>query len=246
MLCKVFQNGDMAACVPIDTSSAFPNFDDFIHFDGTDADLYLYEIVRWNTYYDFIQAFNNYIVNLTDTQAMLKEYEQNRVMIDVTAEGTTKPRPDMQRLIDRGVMVCVETRTSDANLSKDGSAVSDSEIYYPDYIENIKDKKTTVIMDWYLYFPDRPWADCKIEAIPVTNQGTSTLAYAIKNKKGKAKKAKRIVMLHTREEVSRMYNGDETILAKYDDAVRLASKEEDPHQGRQHPYQHHYYQGGLF
>ena len=224
MLCKVFQNGDMAACVPIDTSSAFPIFNDTIHFDGTDADLYLYEIVRWNTYYDFIQAFNNYIVNLTDTQAMLTEYEQNQVMADVTAEGVTKPRPDMQRLIDRGVMVMVETRTSDANLSKDGAAVTDSEIYYPDYIENIKDKKTSVLMDWYLYFPDRPWADCKIEAIPTTNQGTSTLAYAIKNKKGKAKKAKRITMLHTREEVSSMYNGDETILAKYDDAVRLAAK----------------------
>lgn len=224
MLCKVFQNGDMAACVPIDTSSAFPVFGDTIHFDGSDADLYLYEIVRWNTYYDFIQAFNNYIVNLTDTQAMLTEYEQNQVMSDVTAEGTTKPRPDMQKLLDRGVMVCVETRTSDANLSKDGSAVTDSEIYYPDYIENIKDKKTAVLMDWYLYFPDRPWADLKIEAIPTTNQGTSTLAYAIKNKKGKAKKAKRVVMLHTREEVSRMYNGDETILAKYDDAVRLAAK----------------------
>ena len=224
MLCKVFQNGDMAACVPIDTSSAFPIFNDTIHFDGTDADLYLYEIVRWNTYYDFIQAFNNYIVNLTDTQAMLTEYEQNQVMADVTAEGVTKPRPDMQKLIDRGVMVCVETRTSDANLRKDGAAVTDSEIYYPDYIENIKDKKTQVLMDWYLYFPDRPWADCMIEAIPVTNQGTSTLAYAIKNKKGKAKKAKRIVMLHTREEVSKMYNGDETILAKYDEAVKLAAK----------------------
>lgn len=224
MLCKVFQNGDMAACVPIDTSSAFPVFGDTIHFDGSDADLYLYEIVRWNTYYDFIQAFNNYIVNLTDTQAMLTEYEQNQVMADVTAEGVTKPRPDMQKLIDRGVMVCVETRTSDANLSKDGAAVTDSEIYYPDYIESIKDKKTQVLMDWYLYFPDRPWADCLIEAIPVTNQGTSTLAYDVKNKKGKAKKAKRIVMLHTREEVSRMYNGDETILAKYDEAVRLAAK----------------------
>ena len=224
MLCKVFQNGDMAACVPIDTSSAFPIFNDTIHFDGTDADLYLYEIVRWNTYYDFIQAFNNYIVNLTDTQAMLTEYEQNQVMADVTAEGVTKPRPDMQKLIDRGVMVCVETRTSDANLSKDGASVTDSEIYYPDYIQNIKDKKTQVLMDWYLYFPDRPWADCMIEAIPVTNQGTSTLAYAIKNNKGKAKKAKRIVMLHTREEVSKMYNGDETILAKYDEAVKLAAK----------------------
>lgn len=224
MLCKVFQNGDMAACVPIDTSSAFPIFNDTIHFDGTDADLYLYEIVRWNTYYDFIQAFNNYIVNLTDTKAMLTEYEQNQVMADVTAEGVTKPRPDMQKLLDRGIMVCVMTRTSDKNLSKDGSAVTDSEIYYPDYIEGIKDKKTSVLMDLYLYFPDRPWANCKVEAVPVTNQGTSTLAYAIKNKKAKFKKCKSINLLHTREEISTMYNGDEAILAKYDDAAALAKK----------------------
>ena len=222
MLCKVFQNGDMAACVPIDTSIAFPIFNDTIHFDGTDADLYLYEIVRWNTYYDFIQAFNNYIVNLTDTKAMLTEYEQNQVMADVTAEGVTKPRPDMQKLLDRGIMVCVMTRTSDKNLSKDGSAVTDSEIYYPDYIEGIKDKKTSVLMDLYLYFPDRPWANCKVEAVPVTNQGTSTLAYAIKNKKAKFKKCKSITLLHTREEISTMYNGDEAILAKYDDAAALA------------------------
>ena len=222
MLCKVFQNGDMAACVPIDTSSAFPIFNDTIHFDGTDADLYLYEIVRWNTYYDFIQAFNNYIVNLTDTKAMLTEYEQNQVMADVTAEGVTKPRPDMQKLLDRGIMVCVMTRTSDKNLSKDGSAVTDSEIYYPDYIEGIKDKKTSVLMDLYLYFPDRPWANCKVEAVPVTNQGTSTLAYAIKNKKAKFKKCKSITLLHTRDEISTMYNGDEAILAKYDDAAALA------------------------
>lgn len=222
MLCKVFQNGDMAACVPIDTSSSFPIFNDTIHFDGTDADLYLYEIVRWNTYYDFIQAFNNYIVNLTDTKAMLTEYEQNQVMADVTAEGVTKPRPDMQKLLDRGIMVCVMTRTSDKNLSKDGSAVTDSEIYYPDYIEGIKDKKTSVLMDLYLYFPDRPWANCKVEAVPVTNQGTSTLAYAIKNKKAKFKKCKSITLLHTRDEISTMYNGDEAILAKYDDAAALA------------------------
>jgi hypothetical protein len=224
MLCKVFQNGDMAACVPIDTSNAFPTIDDVIHFDGTDADLYLYEIVRWNTYYDFIQAFNNYIVNMTDTQTMLTEYEQNQVMADITAEGTTKPRPDMQKLLDRGIMVCVLTRTSDKNLSKDGAAVTDSNIYYPDYIENIKDKKTSVLMDWYCYFPDRPWADCRVEAVPTTNQGTSTLAYAIKNKKGKFKKALRIVLLHTREEISKMYNGDETILAKYDECAKLAAK----------------------
>lgn len=224
MTCKVYQNGDMAAMVPIDVSNSFPKFDDIIHFDGTDADLYLYEVTRWNTYYDFIQAFNNYLVNLTDTQAMLTEYEQNQVMVDTTAEGTTKPRPDMQKLLDRGVMVCVRTRTKDANLSKDGSPVTDSDSYYPDYTENIKDKKTSVLVDWYLYFPDRPWANVKIEALPETNQGTSTLAYAIKNKKGKIKKAKRVVMLYTREEISKMYNGDETILAMYDDAAALAAK----------------------
>lgn len=224
MLCKIYQNGDEAATVPIDITNGFPNFEDIIHFDGTDADLYLYEVTRWNSYYDYIQAFNNYIVNLTDTSAMLTEYEQNQVMTDVTAEGTTKPRPDMQSLLDRGIMVVVETRTADSNLSSDGSAVVDSRIYYPDYIEDIKDKKTSVLMDWYLYFPDRPWANCKVEAVPVTNQGTSTLAYAIKNKKAKFKKTKRIVMLYTREEISEMYGGDEAILAKYDDAAKLAKK----------------------
>ena len=224
MLCKVFQNGDESACVPIDTSNGFPNFDDTIHFNGTDADLYLYELTRWNSYYDFIQAFNNYIVNLTDTSAMLTEYEQNRVMTDVTAEGTTKPRPDMQKLLDRGIMVCVMTRTKDSNLSKDGSAVADSKIYYPDYIEPLKDKKTSVLMDWYLYFPDRPWANCKVEAVPVTNQGTSTLAYAVKNKKAKFKKSKGITLLYSRDQISEMYNGDEAILAKYDDASKLAKK----------------------
>lgn len=222
MLCKVYQNGDMAASVPIDVSSSFPNFTDNIHFYGNDADDYLFEITRWNSYYDFIQAFNNYVINLTDTKAMLTEYEQNQVMADVTAEGVTKPRPDMQKLLDRGIMVCVMTRTSDKNLSKDGSAVTDSEIYYPDYIEGIKDKKTSVLMDLYLYFPDRPWANCKVEAVPVTNQGTSTLAYAIKNKKAKFKKCKSITLLHTRAEISTMYNGDEAILAKYDDAAALA------------------------
>lgn len=224
MLCKVYQNGDESACVPIDTSNGFPSFDDTIHFDGTDADLYLYEITRWNSYYDFVQAFNNYIVNLTDTQAMLTEYERNQVLADVTAEGATKPRPDMQKLLDRGVMVCVMTRTADKNLSGDGSAVSDSNIYYPDYIEDLKDKKTTVLMDWYLYFPDRPWANCKVEAVPVTNQGTSTLAYAIKNKKAKFKKAKGITLLYARDEISAMYSGDEDILAKWDDAAKLAKK----------------------
>lgn len=227
MLCKVYQNGDESACVPIDTSNGFPAFEDTIHFDGTDADIYLYEITRWNSYYDFIQAFNNYIVNLTDTQAMLTEYEQNNVMTDVTAEGTTKPRPDMQKLLDRGIDVIVMTRTSDNNLSKDGSPVTDSEIYYPDHIEPLKDKKTSVLMDIYVYFAVRPWASVKIEACPTTNQGTSTLAYPIKNKKGKIKKAKRIVMLYTREEVAETYKGRddfEEIMADYDDCAALAKK----------------------
>ena len=121
-------------------------------------------------------------------------------------------------------MVVAMTRTADKNLSKAGGAVTDSEIYYPDYIEGLKDKKTSVLMDWYIYFPDRPWANCKVEAVPTTNQGTSTLAYAIKNKKAKFKKSKGITLLYTREQISEMYNGDEAILAKFDDAAALAKK----------------------
>ena len=41
----------------------------------------------WETYYNFEQSFNNYLLKLADTDAMIVEYNFNQVMASQTAEG---------------------------------------------------------------------------------------------------------------------------------------------------------------
>ena len=76
---KVFKDGDEVGAVKY-TAGEFPNTDATVEWDGTDADIYLYGMKFWNTYYNFMQAFNNYLIGLTDTEAMISEYEKNDVM----------------------------------------------------------------------------------------------------------------------------------------------------------------------
>lgn len=211
---KIFRNGDEAGAVAY-KAGELPNHDTPISFDGHKADLYLYDITAWNTYYNFIQACNNYIVGLTDTEAMLNEYEENDVLASVTAEGTTKDRPTMQKCLDAGLMVCAICKNPDTE---------DIAANYPDYLEaKDGDKKTKQIVDWYCYFPDRPWQDCKIIGISQTNQGTTSSWRPIKNKKGKMKSAI-VTLLHTREEIAAMFPGNSEALAKYDKCASMAAK----------------------
>lgn len=211
---KVFLNGDEAGAVAY-KAGELANHNSTIHFDGHKADVYLYELTAWNTYYNYIQACYNYLVGLTDTTAMIGEYEQNNVMASITAEGTTKDRPTMQKCLDAGLMVCAICKNPDAE---------DIAANYPDYLETKDgDKKTKQIVDWYCYFPDRPWQNCKIIGITQTNQGTTSSWRPIKNKKGKMKKAI-VTLLHTREEIQTMFPGNADALTKYDKCVKMAAK----------------------
>lgn len=211
---KIFRNGDEAGAVAYKAGELTNHYTP-ISFDGHKADLYLYDITVWNTYYNFIQACNNYIVGLTDTAAMFNEYEENDVLASVTAEGTTKERPTMQKCLDAGLMVCAICKNPDTE---------DIAANYPDYLEaKDGDKKTKQIVDWYCYFPDRPWQDCKIIGISQTNQGTTSSWRPIKNKKGKMKRAI-VTLLHTREEIAAMFPGNSEALAKYDKCVSMAAK----------------------
>lgn len=211
---KIFRNGDEVGAASY-VAGELAVHNDTIHFDGTDGDIYLYSITAWNTYYNFMQAFENYLVGLTDTNAMIAEYGKNQVMASQTAEGTTKDRPDMQKCLDAGLMVVALTKNPDT---------ADEPGNYPDYLEGLDgDKKTKKEYDWYCYFPDRPWQDCRIVRNSTTNQGTTSSWRKIKNKKGKSK-GKTIELLHTRDEISRMYNGDALVLAKYDECARQAAK----------------------
>ena len=212
---KVFKDGDEAGAVRY-TAGAFPTSEATIEWDGRDADIYLYCMKMWNTYYNYKQAFDNYLIGVTDTDAMIKEYDKNNVLASQTAEGTTKDRPSMQKCLDAGLCVVVLTKTSTSD---------DIEKNYPDYLEGLDgDKKTTIPLDWYVYLPDRPWQNCIITADPTSNQGTTSSWRKIKNKKAKHKKSLGMSLMYTRDEISEMFNGDPVVLAKYDLAFEMAKK----------------------
>lgn len=165
-----------------------------ITFDGSYADLYLYNIRAWETFYSFEQSFNNYLLKMNDTDAMIKEYTFNQVMASFAAEGKpAKNRPQAQALYDRGIPYFVLCKNANTDNTDD---------QYPEYLESLDgDKKTKRTLDVYAYFPDRPWQDFKAVGCVVTNQGTTSSQRPIKNVKIKLKTAA-ITLLHTEEEFS--------------------------------------------
>lgn len=181
-----------------------------VTFDGTDADLYLYNIRAWETYYSFEQAFDNYLLKLSDQDEMLEEYEFNQVMASQAAEGKSATnRPQASALYDLGMAYFVLCKNADT---------ADTTDNYPDYLETLDgDKKTTRVLDVYAYFPDRPWQDFKATGVTVSNQGTTSSMRPIKNIKMKFKSAT-MSLLHERGE----FSGDE--LDYYDECAANIAK----------------------
>ena len=207
---KIYVNGDEAGATYYNAGK-FAHSDMQIQFDGTKADIYLYRVTGWATYYNYRQAFNNYLVGQKDTTAMLTEYEKNQVMASQTAEGTTKDRPTLQACMNAGL--CCVTLLKNAD-------TPDIEQSYPGYLDTLDgDKKTKAYYDWVIRFPDRPWQDCKVYNVPTVNQGTTSSLRPIKNKKGKFKNCK-IEMLHTEDD----FKDDATSLAKFKTAQTMAGK----------------------
>ena len=132
---------------------------------------------------------------------MISEYEKNDVLVSQKAEGVTKDMPSMQKCLDAGLCVVVLTKNADT---------ADVAENYPDHLESLDgDKKTTFLLDWYVYFPDRPWQNVIITADPTSNQGTTSSFRPIKNKKAKHKKNKGgMRMMYTREEIAAMFPGN--------------------------------------
>lgn len=183
-----------------------------ITFDGSEADLYLYNMRAWETYYNFEQSFNNYLLKLADTDAMIVEYNFNQVMASQTAEGRpARNIPQMSALGERNIAYAVMCKSPNTENTPEN---------FPEYIEALDgDKKTPVVLCWYFYFPETPWRNIVIEDIPTTNQGTTSSRRPIKNKKGKSKNAKRIRMMYDRSQFT-----DAQQLAEYDFIAALAAQ----------------------
>lgn len=147
-----------------------------IKFNGTKGDLYLFNLCAWNTYYEWAQAHKNYLVRLTDTELMVKEFDFENVLVSQTAEGTTMLRPSATLLYARGIPYVVEVASEESfNEFDGGTSTSDN-----------------FTIDLYYYDPLRPWRSFVARGIRKRRQGTTSAKRPKKNPRYYLDKAKSI------------------------------------------------------
>lgn len=129
-----------------------------ISFDGTDGDFYLYYTLAYDSYYEWAQAFQNYLCKLTDTNAMIAEFDAENVL-------DNQNRPSMDLLKEKGFpyyVVVAPQATFDS---------FDSDI----------DTKTNFLCTLYYFHPTLPWRSFKAENVRWRRQGTTSAKRPIKN-----------------------------------------------------------------
>lgn len=240
-LVRLFIDGEECGVCQYNTNQSATYSDAIFEFDGSNADLYLYGIKAWRTFSgDYIDAFHNYLLQLSDTSSMIEEYEWNNTVMSsqaITAEPTgisnelvhvetgTKVRPQASALYESGMPYFVFCANAEEIANGLTFANQEDGGNFPSWLDSRKgDKKSKVYADIYAFFPDRPWQNFIAEHTPVTNQGTTSSGRPIKNIKSKMKNAKSMRLMYTRDEISAMFPGNAEVLAKYDKAAALIAK----------------------
>ena len=194
-LMKLYLNGEEVACVSYNGGSNALRQMKNITFDGTYGDLYVFYMLAWEDYFQFEQAFQNYLVKLTDVTAMVTEYNFEDVMASqqVTEydETTTKSRPQATMLYNGGMPYIIEC-------PYDGS-----DIEVLDHTTSTDDKINVTL---YYRDPARPWRDFVAYKVQRKNQGTTSTLRPVKNPRYYLGKAKNI------EPLNPDYTNDEALL----------------------------------
>ncbi|WP_195630196.1 hypothetical protein [Bacteroides finegoldii] len=155
---KLYLDGEEVGCIGyISNSGAILN-SKTIKFDGTEGDLYLYYVLAYNSYYEWAQAFRNYLCKLTDTTAMIDEYERENVL-------DTQNRPTLEALATKGIPYYV--------------VVADQQTF--DTFDGDIDTSKKFMCTLYYYDPKRPWRSFKAINVQWRRQGTTSAKRPIKN-----------------------------------------------------------------
>lgn len=155
---KLYLDGEEVGCIGyISNSGAILN-SKTVTFDGTEGDLYLYYILAYNSYYEWAQAFRNYLCKLTDTTAMIDEYERENLL-------DTQNRPTLESLAAKGIPYYVVVNDQQTFDTFDGD------------IDTSKKFKCTL----FYYDPKRPWRSFKAINVQWRRQGTTSAKRPIKN-----------------------------------------------------------------
>ena len=148
-----------------------------ITFDGTQGDFYLYNISAWGVYFEWAQAFKNYLVKKSDTKAMVEEFDFENVLISQSAEGANALRPSAAELYARGIPYIVENDDDDKFNAFDSGT---------DTGENFEMKGL------YYYNPLMPWRSFFAPGTRKRRQGTTSAKRPKKNPRYYLNKASEI------------------------------------------------------
>lgn len=164
MLC-LYLNGERVANIGYIGGAGNLFSEKNISFHGKLGNLYLFNICAWNTYFEWAQAHKNWLVRLTDTEFMVKEFDFNNVLKSQTAEGSTMMRPSAAELYARGIPYCVEVASEDSFTAFDNGA-------------NTSENFT---VDLYYYDPKRPWRSFLARKVRKRRQGATSAKRTKKN-----------------------------------------------------------------
>ena len=167
---KLYLNGEEVAVIGYVAGQSNLIQNKNITFDGTYGDFYLYYILAWDDYFQFDQAFQNYLVKLTDTGNMVVEYNNEDVMASqqVTEQDvtTTKLRPQASELAERGMAYIIECPYNNSDIEA---------------LDNTTSTKQNNYVTLYYIDPARPWTNFVARDVRRRNQGTTSAKRPVKN-----------------------------------------------------------------
>lgn len=155
---KLYINGEEVAAIGyIANSGAILNASQ-IKFNGTEGDLHLYYFLAYDSYYEWAQAFQNYLCKLTDTAAMIAEYDAENVL-----DNQNKPSLDLLKAkgIPYYVVVAPQATFDSFDSDIDTSAKFTCTLFY--------------------FHPTMPWRSFKATNVQWRRQGTTSAKRPIKN-----------------------------------------------------------------
>lgn len=167
---KLYLNGEEVAVIGYVAGQSNLIQNKNITFDGTYGAFYLYYALAWDDYFLFDQAFQNYLVKLTDTGNMVVEYNNEDVMASqqVTEQDvtTTKLRPQASELAERGMAYIIECPYNNSDIEA---------------LDNTTSTKQNNYVTLYYIDPARPWTNFVARDVRRRNQGTTSAKRPVKN-----------------------------------------------------------------
>ena len=155
---KLYFDGEEAGAIGYIANSGAILNQKQIDFNGTDGDFYLYYTLAYDSYYEWAQAFQNYLCKLTNTDEMIKEFTDEDVL-------DNQNRPSMDKFKEKGIPYYVVVAPQATFDTFDGDI----------------DTSTKFECTLFYFDPTRPWRSFKAEHVQWRRQGTTSAKRPIKN-----------------------------------------------------------------